>query len=209
MDHTYFRINYNGKEIDFDIASSELQLWKADNFDNKIGLFINVQTQGKEIDFFDAEEQEMYQHYLSPRIYTEWLDIPIDYIKNKDFRTLESVKIDFKDSGTMDEIERLVWTESPGALYVDNHGVFEHVNIEFNYLGQGRFNVKLKGTAEFDTPFDVSSNISLELELKAYDNRATKEDILTFFNKIVDSTEFNYEWRYREEDIFFKASPKV
>lgn len=84
----------------------------------------------------------------------------------------------------MDEIERLVWTEAPGALYVDNHGVFEEVKIDFKYVGQGIFHVTLKGNAEIETPFEVSATIPLEVVLKAYDKRATKEDILNFFDKI-------------------------
>lgn len=208
MDNEYFRINYGGKEIDLDIESNELSLWKADNFDENVGLFINIQAVGKEFEAFDEDEQEAYSHYVEPRIYTEWLDIPIDYIKDKDFRTLEAVSVDFKDSGEMDEIEQLIWTEAPGALYVDNHGVFEKVKIEFKYLGKGVFNVKLNGLAKFETPFEVSANIPLEIELKAYDKRATKEDILNFFSQILNPDEFNKNWKYRGDDIFFKATPK-
>ena len=97
---------------------------------------------------------------------------------------------------------------SPGALYIHNHGAFEKVKIEFKYLGVGVFNVKLNGTAEFDTPFEVSANIPLEIELTAYDKRATKEDILSFFSQILNPDEFNQKWRYRGDDIFFKATPK-
>jgi hypothetical protein len=58
------------------------------------------------------------------------------------------VSIDFKNSEEMDEIERLVWTEAPGALYIDNHGAFEKVKIEFDYLGRGIFQVALKDSAK-------------------------------------------------------------
>ncbi|HJY13008.1 MAG TPA: hypothetical protein VJ304_09500 [Flavobacterium sp.] len=118
------------------------------------------------------------------------------------------MNIDFKDSQEMDEIERMVWTEALGALYIDNHGVFKDVRIDFKYLGQRMFQVKLNGSAEPGTPFEVSADVRLLIELKAYDNRSTKEDILNFFEKIFHSEEFNQEWRYRDEDIFFTATPK-
>lgn len=208
MENSRFRIKYNGKEIEFEVESGNLQLWKADKFDEKIGLFINIQAEGVEIDLFNEQEQKAYKHYLKPRIYTEWLDIPIDYIKNKNFRTLEEVSIDFLDSDEMDDVESLIWTEAPGALYVDNHRVFEKVKIDFKYEGNGTFTVHLKGTAEFETPFEVSMVIPLEIELIAYRKRATKENILNFFHELFNPEEFNQNWRYRDDDIFFKAIPK-
>lgn len=208
MESNCFKIKFHGKEIDLEIELSQLQLVQTDEFEDQIGLFINIQAKGIEIEFFDEGDQETYQHHIKPRIYTEWLDIPTDYIKNKDFRSLETVSIDFKDSEEMDEIERLVWTEAPGALYVDNHGVFEEVKIDFKYLGQGIFQVTLIGCAEIETPFEVSAKIPLEVELIAYDKRATKEDILNFFDKILQPEEFDQDWRYRDDDIFFTATPK-
>lgn len=208
MNTNFFKIIYEGTELDLEIESSELQLWKADEFNEAIGLYINVQAKGKETSYFDEVEQEACDHYVVPRIYTEWLEIPIEYIKNRDFRTLEAVRIDFKDSGEMDEIEKMVWTEAPGALYVDNHGVFEKIIIEFKYLGKGIFNVKLTGSAEIETPFEVSVDIPLEIELKAYEKRATEEELLNFFNKILNPDDFNQNWRYKDDDIFFKATPK-
>jgi hypothetical protein len=208
MKENNFKIKYQGKEIDLDIESSQLQLWCANDFDKKIGLFVNIQAQGNHVELFDEANKESYEHYIKPRIYTEWLEIPIESIQGKDFRTLETIKVNFKDAGQMDEIERLIWTEAPGALYVDNHGVFEEVRITFKYLGEGQFKVNLSGVAEFNTPFDVSANIPFEVELKAYDKRASKEDILNFFEKVLSLREFDYDWKYRDEDIFFIAKPK-
>ena len=204
----YFSVRFEGKQIELAIESSELKLVQADSFEKEIGLYISIETKGIDIDNWDEVDQESYQHHIKPRIYTEWLDISTKLIKNRDFRSLETVKIDFADSGELNDIERLIWAEAPGALYVDNHGVFENVKIDFKYLGQGIFNVTLKGNAEIETPFDVSANVPLEVELKAYDKSATQEDITTFFSRILKPEEFNCNWRYRDDDIFFTATPR-
>ncbi|HJY13007.1 MAG TPA: hypothetical protein VJ304_09495 [Flavobacterium sp.] len=78
MENNYFKIKYAGKEIDLTIDSGELKLCQADEFENKISLFIDIQAKSIEIDFFDEEDQETYQHYIETRIHTEWLEIPID-----------------------------------------------------------------------------------------------------------------------------------
>jgi hypothetical protein len=101
-----------------------------------------------------------------------------------------------------------LWTEAPGALYVENHGAFEQVQIELEYIEKGVFKVRLKGSAESDTPFDVSAEIPLEVKLNVYDNKATKEDILSYFNSFLNSDDFTLDWRHRDEDIFFTATPK-
>jgi hypothetical protein len=208
MDNLCFQIKYQEKDVNLEIESSELKLVQADSFEQEIGLYISIQSKGAKVDIWDEEDQETYQHHIKPRIHTEWLDIPTDLLKDRNFRSLETVKIDFAESGKLDDIDRLIWTEAPGALYVDNHGVFEQVKIDFKYLGQGIFNVQLKGSAEIETPFNVSANIPLEVELKAYDKSATESDILNFFNRILQPDDFNHDWRYRDDDVFFSATPK-
>ena len=129
-----FKIKYKNKKIDFEINKTELHLWSSRVLENeKIGLFVNIETKGKEVEMFDEDEQEKYQHYIKPRIYTEWLDIKPDQITNKDFRTLENLIVDFDQSGKKKIHKGMIWNdESPGALYVDNHGLFEKCKIEFN-----------------------------------------------------------------------------
>jgi len=200
----FFKIKYNEKNIDLEIESAELHLWANDDFDNKIGLFINIET--KYIDIKD--ENGIDEYYIKPRIHTEWLEIPLSLIKNKDFTSITSVKVNFSDSGEMNEIERMLWTEAPGALYVENHGVFEQVLIELEYIENGMFRVSLKGSAELDTPFNISAEIPLEVKLNAYDNKGTKEEILDYFNSFLNSDDFTIDWRNRDEDIFFTATPK-
>jgi hypothetical protein len=36
---------YNGKEVDLEIESSQLQFIQADEFEDQIGLFINIQDE--------------------------------------------------------------------------------------------------------------------------------------------------------------------
>jgi len=204
--NNYFKIRFDNSDLEFEIDSAELHLWSANVQEEKIGLYINVQAKGKS--FITEDNGEAYEHYIRPRIYTEWLDIPIDSIKDKDYKNLESVKVDFKDSGEMTEIEQMIWTEAPGALYVDNHGVFELVIIEFKHLGKGMFNVTLKGSARHNTPFEVSADIPLEVKLQAYDKRSTKEELLNYFDRIVDRSDFEFEWKEREQDVFLNARVK-
>jgi len=199
-----FNIKYNEKSINLEIESAELHLWVNDSFNDKIGLFINIEA--KDIDIKD--ENGIDEYYIKPRIHTEWLEIPLSLIKNKNFRSIASIKVDFSDSGEMNEIERMLWTESPGALYVEGHGTFEKVLIELEYIEKGVFKVSLKGSAEFNTPFNVSAEIPLEVKLNAYDNSNTKEGILSYFNSFLNSDDFTLDWRYRDEDIFFAATPK-
>lgn len=56
MESNIFKIKFNGKDIDLEIESSQLQLVQADEFEDQIGLFINIQAKGIEIDFFDEED---------------------------------------------------------------------------------------------------------------------------------------------------------
>lgn len=71
-----FKIKFNNKEIDLEIRSTQLHLWSSHVLEKeKIGLFINIETEGKEVEMFDEDEQENYKHYIKPRIYTEWLKI--------------------------------------------------------------------------------------------------------------------------------------
>ncbi len=202
--NNFFKIKYNDKDIDLEIESAELHLWANDDFGDKIGLFINIEA--KDIDIKD--ENGIDEYYIKPRIHTEWLEIPLSLIKNKDFKSIASVKVDFSDSGKMNEIERMLWTEAPGALYVENHGAFEQVKIELEYIEKGVFKVSLKGSAEFATPFNVSAEIPLEVKLNAYDNSDTKKGVLSYFNSFLNSDDFTLDWRYRDEDIFFTATPK-
>ena len=199
-----FNIKYNEKSINLEIESAELHLWVNDGFKDKIGLFINIEA--KDIDI--KNENGIDEYYIKPRIHTEWLEIPLSLIKNKNFRSIASIKVDFSDSGEMNEIERMVCTESPGALYVEGHGTFEKVLIELEYIEKGVFKVSLKGSAEFNTPFNVSAEIPLEVKLNAYDNSNTKEGVLSYFNSFLNSDHFTLDWRYRDEDIFFSATPK-
>jgi len=200
-----FNIKYNEKNINLEIESAELHLWANANFKDKIGLYIQIQA--KETDI--KEENGVDEYYIQPSIHTEWLEIPLSLIKNKDFRSIASVKVNFSDSGEMNEIERMLWTEAPGALYVENHGAFEQVLIELEYIEKGMFKVSLKGSAEFETPFSVSAEIPLEVKLNAYDNSATKEAVLSYFNSFLNSDDFTIDWRHSDEDIFFTASPKI
>ncbi len=205
-----FRIKYQNKEIDLEIGKAELHLWSSHVLENeKIGLFVNIEAKGKEVEMFDEDEQEKYQHYIKPRIYTEWLDIKPNQITNKDFRTLENLIVDFDKTGERNKTQGMIWNdESPGALYIDNHGLFEKVKIDFKHIDKGVFNVKLKGSTEYETPFDIETQIPLQIILKAYDNRETKENILTYFNEIFNESDFKIEWKYRDEDIFFTAKTK-
>ncbi len=200
----FFNIKYNEKNIDLEIESAELHLWADDNFKDKIGVYIQIQA--KVIDIKD--ENGVDEYYIQPSIHTEWLEIPLSLIKNKDFRSIASVKVNFSASGKMNEIERMLWTEAPGALYVENYGAFEQVQIGLEYIEKGVFKVRLKGSAEFDTPFDVCAEIPLEVKLNAYDNKATKEDILSYFNSFLNSNDFTLDWQHRDEDVFFTATPK-
>lgn len=168
-------------------------------------MFIEVQAKQKTIEVVDG--QETCEHTIAPRIYTEWLEIAIEEIKNKDVKTLESITIDFTDSGEMDEIEQLVWTEAPGALCVDKHETFEKVNIIFNYSGAGIFYVRLTSST-VSMSFDVAAAIPLEIELNAYDKRATRDDIVNYFESVFNKNDFECNWRYRDDDIFFTASVK-
>lgn len=214
MYHNYFRITHEGKHLELDIERCNFHLWKSNDFDwdkydillrgeERIGLFVEVM--GKERQIESGE-------YINPRIYTEWLDIPVSFIKNKDFRTLSDLIINYDDSQEVYEINGKAWEggsfDPLGALYVFEHGSFEKVKISFKYLEQRLFNIKLDGVDEFGNSFEISDNIPLEVRLKAYNNKATKEDILNFFNRIFNSDEFNNDWRYEEEDIFFTATPK-
>ena len=205
-----FKIEFYNKKLDLEIESAELILYSSHVLESeKIALLIEIETKGMEVEMFDEEEQENYDHYFKPKIYTEWLEIKTDCIKNKDFRSLENIVIDF-DRTVRETIHKgMIWNdESPGALYVDNHGLFEKCKIEFKYIDKGVFNIKLSGSADYDTPFKIETQIPLEIKLKAYDNRETKEDILTYFNSVFDKDDFNTEWKYRNEDIIFSAKSK-
>ncbi len=202
--NNFFNIKYNDKNIDLEIESVELHLWANNDFKDKIGLFIQIQTKGVDI----KDENGIDEYYIQPRIHTEWLEIPLSLIKNKNFRSIASVKVNFSDSGKMNEIERMLWTEAPGALYVEGHGAFEQVLIKLEYIEKGVFVVSLKGSAEVNTPFNISAEIPLEVKLNAYDNKGTKEGILSYFNSFLNSDDFTLDWRYRDEDIFFTATPK-
>lgn len=205
-----FNIEFNNKKIDLEIESAELHLCSSHVLENeRIGLYINVETKGLNVELVDEDEQENYEHFFKPRVYTEWLSIQSDSITNKDFRSLEHIEIKFDQTEEQNITQGMIWEdESPGALYVDNHGLFEKVNIEFKYVGKGVFNVKLKGSAELETPFEVETDIPLRVVLRAYDGRETKEDILAYFNQMFDPNDFSIEWKYRDNDIFFDADAK-
>jgi hypothetical protein len=214
MNTDYFSITYEGKHFEIDIEKCNFYLWKANDFDwdkndlllkglERIGLFIEIVGKEREIESGDL---------TNPRIYTEWLDIPVSLIKNKDFRSLNNLVINYDDSQEIYEINGKSWEnegfDPPGALYVFEHGSFKKVTIHFNHLEQRLFNIKLDGVDEFGSCFEVSVNIPLEIRLTAYNNRATKEDILNFFNRMFNSDEFNKDWRYEKEDLFFTATPR-
>lgn len=55
MDNNIFKIVYEGSELDLEIELSEMQLWKADEYNENIGLYISIQAKGKDVSVFDEE----------------------------------------------------------------------------------------------------------------------------------------------------------
>lgn len=205
-----FRIIYQEKEIDFEIAKAELQLWSTDAFNKEeIGLLINITTKEKKVVLYDDEENEAYENYLQPRIYTEWLDIKTDSIQNKDFRSMENLVIDFDQTGTEIKTQGIIWKEEcPGALYVQSHSLFEKVRVRFHHIKNGLFNVKLEGFAQFDTSFEIETQIPLQVILKSYNHQATIETIQSYFEELFNQNDFDVEVKRQDKGIFFNAKPK-
>jgi len=73
--------------------------WPGQTLEDYIGLDLKMNSPKF---FFDPnnDPEDGVAHWLNPGLDTQWLKIPLKHFKNRDFRSLEEIRVDFQGEGT-------------------------------------------------------------------------------------------------------------
>ncbi len=181
--------------------------WPGQTLEDHIGLDLKMNSPKF---FFDPnnDPEDGVAHWLNPGLDTQWLKIPLKHFKNRDFRSLEEIRVDFQGEGTQNPLIGENWWEAPGLITTYSDEFFARAAISIRHDGGGTFSVQLSGTSQFDTAFDIAFSAPLTVKLIGYRNSATQEDLLGWFDRFLKKDDFTFTPLQRGEDLYLDGVVK-
>lgn len=160
--------------------------------------------------FFDPNNnpEDDVSLWLNLGLDTQWLKIPLECFENRDFRSLEKIRVDFQGEGTPNALTGEDWWEAPGGIATYSDELFARAEISICHDGGGTFSVQLSGKTEFGTAFDIAFRAPLTIKLVAYRNSATADDLLSWFDGFLRKDDFTFTPLQRGEDLYLDGAVK-
>lgn len=181
--------------------------WPGQTLEDYIGLDLKMKSPKFFFDPNNDPEDDVAQ-WLNPVLDTQWLKIPLKHFKNRDFRILEEIRVNFQGEGTQNPLIGENWWESPGLITTYSDEFFARAEISIRHNGGGTFSVQLSGTTQFATAFDIAFSAPLTVKLIGYRNSATQDDLLGWFDRFLKNDDFTYTPLQRGEDLYLDGVVK-
>lgn len=114
----HFRLVYQKYPLDLSVEEPRVTLrassgsWPGQELGDYVVLDLEVKSPKFFFDPNNDPEDDVSQ-WLNPGLDTQWLKIPLKHFKNRDFRSLEEILIDFQGEGTPNALTREDWWEAP------------------------------------------------------------------------------------------------
>lgn len=72
--------------------------------------------------------------------------------------------------------------------------------------GGGRFKADVSGETQFGTSFDISFDAPLTVQLDAYRNSATADELVQWFDRFLRQDDFVFSQEKRGEDLYLQGA---
>ena len=72
--------------------------------------------------------------------------------------------------------------------------------------GGGRFKADVSGETQFGTSFDISFDAPLAVQLNAYRNSGTADELLQWFDRFLRQGDFVFSQEKRGEDLYLRGA---
>ncbi|KAB2766130.1 hypothetical protein F9K84_21275 [Brucella anthropi] len=160
--------------------------------------------------FFDPnnDPEDDVSQWLNPGLDTQWLRIPLKRFENRDYRSLQKVRVDFQGEGTRNALTGEDWREAPGLVTIYSDEFFVRAEISIRHDCGGTFSVQVSGTTQFDTTFDIAFSAPLTVKLVGYRGSATADDLLGWFDRFLRKDDFTFTPLQRGEDLYLSGVVK-
>ncbi|WP_425640369.1 hypothetical protein [Agrobacterium radiobacter] len=74
------------------------------------------------------------------------------------------------------------------------------------HAGGGKFKADVSGETQFGTSFDISFDAPLAVQLNAYRNSATADELLQWFDRFLRKDDFVFSEEKRGDDIYLRGA---
>lgn len=207
----YFKYIYQGYPLEGAVTEASMSLratsgsYPGQTPDDTMTLNLNARSPRF---FFDPnnDPEDDVAAWIEPFLDTQWLEIPIDRFKGRDFRSLENIHVDFRGEGTPNALTGEDWWEAPGLISAYTDELFTEAEISFRHDGDGVFTVGLRGKSIFKTTFDISFSAPLTVDLVAYRNSATRDEMLDWFDRGLRKDDFVFTQKQIDDDLYLKGT---
>lgn len=209
----HFKFVYQGYPLDLPAHEPSIALratsgsFPGQILEDFVGLDLKVTSPEF---FFDPnnDPEDGVAQWLNPGLNTQWLKIPLKRFQNRDFRTLESIHIDFQGEGTHNTLNNEEWWEAPGLVTTYSDELFIRADISLRHDGGGRFSARVSGETQFSTTFDLAFSAPLTIRLIAYRDSASAEELLNWFDRFLRKDDFVFSKQKRGEDLYLDGVAK-
>ena len=196
MNHpTHFKATYNGQSYDFKTQRQHFKLQIKDAQSQRITIDIAV-ISGEQLVTYRDPDIGNTEYYDTIGLFIEHLQIPCSFIKEKNFRSLQEVNINYQQDWALDPHPMLTPTSDiigvitsqlrPSGDYITS------LKAHFKHLSHGLFLISLEGTTD-DKDHEAISDFSLKfpanLEIEVWDVESNS-DLRDLFTRYFHEQDF-------------------
>lgn len=207
----HFKIVYQGFPIDLPTHEPVIALKASSgSFPGQaLGDFVTLELNVRHPEFFfdpHNDPEGDFATRLSPYLDTQWLEIPIKFFKNRDYKSLGEIDIDFKGEGTPNKLKKEDWWEAPGLITTYSDELFKRAEISLRGASERDFHAHIVGETVLGTSFDIAFDAPLTIKLVSYRNSYTTDQLLTWFDTFLKKDDFVFNEMQRGEDLYISGS---
>ncbi|KXG84779.1 hypothetical protein ATO67_12135 [Agrobacterium bohemicum] len=206
----HFKFVYKGYSLDLPAQKPVIALRASSgSFPGKIlDDFVNLDLRILSPKFFfdpNNDPEDDVAQWLNPCLDTQWLDIPVKHFQNRDYRSLETIHVNFQGEGTPNRLKDEDWWEAPGLITTYSDEFFQKAEISLRHDGGGTFSAQVLGETQFGTSFALAFTAPLTVKLTAYRNTLTAEQLVNWFDTFLRKDDFVFSEERRGEDIYLSG----
>lgn len=170
MSKELFIATYNGNQYEFELLQKKFELFVDLKNPQRISLKVKIISKEREVNFYD--EDEGIQSIMDDvGIFIESIQLPICDIKQRNFRTLENIIINFEQDLSLNEHPLLdKYSDSAGLITTSmihpSGDPIIALSMSFQHVHGGIFLVYLQGkTDDLDSisTFEVSCYMDMQV----------------------------------------------
>ena len=209
----HFKLVDQSYPLDLPVEESRITLlatsgsWPGQELEDHIVLDLTVKSSKFFFDPNNDPEDDVSQ-WLNPGLDTQWLRILLKRFENREYRSLQKVRVDFQGEGTRNALTGEDWWESHGLVTIYSDEFFVRAEVSICHDCGGTFSVQVSGTTQFDTTFDITFSAPLTVKLVGYRGSATADDLLGWFDRFLRKDDFTFTPLQRGEDLYLSGVVK-